>query len=327
MALGDASSPARFLEDVGATSTRELALKVYGGEVLAAFDLQVLTIDKHEVKSISGGLKSAQFPKTWKAASEYHTPGVELLGTDIDTTEVVVTVDDILVSHVALSDLDSMLTHFETRSKFASAMGYELSKVFDKNVFRQIILSARAAADGVFPGGNVITDASLTTTGTIDGKAWIDAIRQANEDLFAKDVPESEPRYMAVPKRVFNGIKYAVDANGQYLVLNRDFGTQAGGVAGRGEVLDIDGVAVYASRNMPTIDETAVGTVYTKYRANYSTTSAVMWTPMAVATVKVMDIGFENARDARRLEDFMVAKMLVGHGKLRSECAVEFKTA
>lgn len=326
MALGDASSPIRFGQGQDAVDTRAVFLKVYGGEVLSAFDLNVLTLDKHETKTLRKA-KSAQFPKTWKASSEYHTPGVELLGTDIDTTEVTITVDDILVSHVAIADLDEMLSHFEVRSKFADAMGYELAKVFDKNVFRSIILAARATADGPFPGGTVITDASLTNSGAIDGAAWIDAIREANESLFDKDVPEHQTRYMAVNKRVFNAIKYAKDANGQYLLLNRDFGQQAGGVAGRGEVLDVDGVKVYASRNMPNTNESANTSVYAKYRANYSTTTGVLWTPMAVATAKVMDIGFETTRDTRRLEDFMVAKMLVGHGTLRPECAVEFKTA
>jgi hypothetical protein len=40
-----------------------------------------------------------------------------------------------------------------------------------------------------------------------------------------------------------------------------------------------------------------------------------------------MDIGFETMRDTRRLEDFTVAKMLCGHGTLRAECALEFKTS
>lgn len=328
MALGDSSSPTRFLGGQTGVTNRELTLKVFGGEVLAAFDLATVTLDKHEQKTISGG-SSAQFPRTWKATSEYHVPGTELLGTDIDTAEVVITVDDILVAHTAISDLDEMLTHFEVRSKFADAMGHELAKVYDKNVFRQILLAARdAGVGGDFPGGEVITDAALTNTGTIDGSAWIDAIRAANLELFDKDIPEHLPRYMAVNARVFDALKYAKDVSGNYLVLNRDFGgDNAGGVRGRNESMEIDGVWIYKSRNIPSVDETAVTTVYSKYRANFATTTGVLWTPMAVATVKLMDIAFENERDVRRLEDFMVAKMLVGHGVLRAECAVEFKTA
>lgn len=325
---GDMSNPTRFLRGQSATDDRNLALTIYGGEVLAAFDLATVTQGKHEIKNLGPGQgKAAQFPKTWKAQSEYHVPGVELLGTDIDTGEVTITVDDILVSHTAISDLDDMLSHFEVRSQFANAMGHELAKVYDKNVFRSIILASRATQDGPFPDGQQITDASLTNSGNVDGKAWYDAIIEANEMMWANDVPEYLPRYLAVNKRVFNAIKHAQDANGNYLALQKEFGTQAGGVSGRGEALEIDGVTIITSRNIPSADETSANKVYPKYRANYSTTTGVFWTPMAVGTVKFMDIGFETERDVRRLEDFLLAKMFVGHGTLRPECAIEFKTS
>ena len=327
MATGDPSSPVRFLQGQDLSDTRFLGLKVFGGEVLSAFDLAVTTLDKHFVQTLMGAT-SAQFPKTWIASAEYHTPGVELLGTDIDTTEVTITPDDILVSHTAISDLDKMLSHFEVRSQFAETMGHALAKVFDKNVFRSLILSARTAADGPFPAGNVITDATLINAGAIDGKAWIDAIRQANIDLYNKDVPEAMPRYAAVTMEVFDAMRYATDANGNYLILNRDFGEgPAVGIARRVPSLRVHDTVVYPTRNLPNTNESADNTVYTKYRANYATTTGVMWCPMAVGTAKVMDISFENERDTRRLEDFLVAKMLVGHGTLRPECAVEFKTA
>ncbi len=48
---------------------------------------------------------------------------------------------------------------------------------------------------------------------------------------------------------------------------------------------------------------------------------------MAVANVKMRDITLEQERTVRRQENFMVASMLAGHGTLRPECAVEFKTS
>ena len=327
MAIGNASSPVRFGFGQSAVDARNLYLKVFGGEVLSAFDLATLTLDKHEVKSIGSG-KSWAFPKVWKATSEYHTPGSELLGTDIDTTEIVITVDDILVSHTAIADLDKMLSHFDVRSKFADAMGYELAKVFDKNVFRQLILAARTSSDGPFPAGTVITDSALTDTGVANGADWIAHIREARRALYNLDVPEHLPLYFAANGNVFDAIKWATDANGRYLVLDRDFAPSGGGtIQGHEERLVIDGVQIFKSRNMPTADETSTTSVYSKYRSNYSTMTGVMWTPMAMATVRRMDINFETERDTRRLEDFMVASMLVGHGTLRPECAVEFKTS
>lgn len=328
MAFGDTSNPARFLGGQVGSTNRELALDIFGGEVLTAFDLAVQFPDKVNQRTLKGGARSARFPKTWKASAEYHSAGVELLGNDIDTGEISITVDEILVSHVAIYDLDEMLSHFEVRSQFSAELGRALGRVYDKNIARQIILSARTAASGPFPGGDSVVNAALINTGAIDGKAWIDAIRDGNKRFFNKDVPETMPTYLAVNYEVFDAIKYAKDSNGNYLVLNRDFQhSGAGGIGGRADTMQIDGTTVIKTRNLPSTNESADTTVYTKYRANYATTTGLMWKPMAAATVKLMDVNLETTRDTRRLEDFMVAKMLAGHGTLRPECAIEFKTA
>ena len=330
MAFGDNSSPVRFGKgQSNPTDNRSLYLDIFGGEIITAFDNATVTLDKHTIKSLSGGAKSYRFPKTWKAEAEYHTPGQELLGNDFTTGELTINVDDILVSHYAIADLDRILSHFDMRSIISKEMGTALAKVFDKNVFRQLLLAARDAGSSPCPGGESITDASLAATGGVyNGIDWIDAIRDANIRLFNKDVPEDMPRYLAVTTEVFDAIKYAKDANGQYLVLNRDFqADSAGGISSRAETIKIDGVTIVKSRNIPATDESSSTDVYSKYRADFSNTVGVMWCPQAVATVKLMDISMENERDVRRLEDFMVAKMFVGHGTMRPEMAIELKTA
>jgi len=63
--LGDASAPTRFGTDVAATTDATgLFLKIFGGEVFAAFSETVLMMDKHYMREIASG-KSAQFPKTY----------------------------------------------------------------------------------------------------------------------------------------------------------------------------------------------------------------------------------------------------------------------
>jgi len=331
MALGDASNPTRFgAGQSNPVDTRSLMLDVFGGEVLTAFDNATVTLDKHTVKSLSGGAKSFKFPKTWKAESAYHTPGQEMLGNDFTTGERTINVDDILVSHYAIADLDRILSHFDMRSIISKEMGTALAKTFDKNVFRQLVLAARELGETPFPGGSSVADASLAAnaSGVYNGIDWIDAIRSGNLTLFNKDVPEDMPRYLAVKAEVFDAIKYAKDPSGQYLVLNRDFGADAaGGIQARAETIVIDGVTVVKSRNIPGTDESADTSVYSKYQANFATTEAVMWCPQAVATVKLLDISMETERDVRRLEDFMVSKMFCGSGSMRPEMAIEFKTA
>ena len=325
---GVTSTPARFGYGQSTSDDRNLFLKVFGGEVLTAFTEKVVTLDKHVVRNIEFG-KSAQFPKTWKASSAYHEAGQQLLGDDIDTTEVTITIDGLLVSHTAIYDLDEKMSHFDVTSEFSQELGRSLAREFDKNVLRQIVLAARTAADGPFPAGNTITDAALVNSsiaGTT-GKSWIDHIREANIALYNKNVPEDMPRYLVVNADVFDAIKYAVDSTHGYLVINRDFGEQAGVVAGAGNVIQIDGVTIIRSNLMPTANETSDTSVYSKYRANYSTTTGIMWCPEAVGTLKLMDLAMETERDVRRQEDFMVAKMAVGHGVLRPELAVEFKTS
>lgn len=335
MAVGaELSSPAVFGKGQTAGSTqaeqRELFLDIFGGEVLTAFDLQTLTMDKITVRHLGGGMRSARFPKTWMSTAEYHVRGQELLGNDFETGEISISPDVPLVAHHAIYDLDDMLSHFDIRGPISSAMGHALAKVYDKNNFRTIIRAARTAAQGSFPGGNVITDAGLAaTSGVYDGEAWIDAIRAANKALFNKDVPDDLPRMMAVSYDIFDALKYAKDANGQYLVINRDLNgmPNTAGIQGREETLTIDGVTIYKTRNKPNTDESADTSVFAKYRDDYSTTEAVLWTPLSVANVKMRDITFETTRDTRRQEDFMVASMLTGSDPLRPETAVEFKTA
>lgn len=325
---GVTSTPARFGYGQSTSDDRNLFLKVFGGEVLTAFTEKVVTLDKHVVRNIEFG-KSAQFPKTWKATSAYHEAGQQLLGNDIDTTEVTITIDGLLVSHTAIYDLDEKMSHFDVTSEFSQELGRSLAREFDKNVLRQIVLAARTSADGPFPAGNTITDSALVNSSiaSTTGKAWIDHIREANIALYNKNVPEDMPRYLVVNADVFDAIKYAVDSSHGYLVINRDFGEQAGGVAGAGNVIQIDGVQIIRSNLMPTANETSDTSVYSKYRANYSTTTGIMWCPEAVGTLKLMDLAMETERDVRRQEDFMVAKMAVGHGVLRPELAVEFKTS
>ena len=56
-----------------------LFLKVFSGEVLAAFQRRNKMLDMTMVRTISQG-KSAQFPVTGTVSANYHTAGNEILG-------------------------------------------------------------------------------------------------------------------------------------------------------------------------------------------------------------------------------------------------------
>ena len=334
--VGDPSAPTRFGTDVADTSDATgLFLKLFGGEVFAAFSEEVHTMDKHFVREISSG-KSAQFPKTWKVEAGYHTAGVEMLGQDTDETERVISIDGLLVSHIGIYDLDEAMSHFDVRSRYTAELGRALARVFDQNVYRTIIKTARAdsslpgaSSTSPFPDGTVITsaDVSGTLAATGVGAQWHEAMREMRIDAGEANIPDSDPLWVAMPYATFDSLKYAQvgdTAANPFIYVNRDF--TVGGQAGSGvtAMLETDGIMSYRTNLLPQSDDSANGDVKAKYRADYTSTLAAGWHTDAVGTVKLIGMGLEQTRDTRRQEDFIVAKVAVGHGPVRNEGAWEF---
>lgn len=320
-------NPVAFGTGQSGTDDRSLFLKMFSGEVLTAFTANTLTKGKVREKNITSG-KSYQFPRTGTSTAEYLARGQEMLGNPFATGEVEVTIDAPMVAHHALWDFDQAMSQFDVRGPMTADMGQALARMYDQNNFRQIALAARTAAVGPFPGGTKIVNSGLLTSGAIDGTIWMNQIRQAKLAAAAKNIP-TQNWYMAVPFAVFDAIKYARDAtSGQYLNLNS---TLALAVVGQGavptEALRFEGVTIFPSNLLPSANDTSNTAVFSKYRADFTKTSALMWQPDAVAVLTLMGISTETFRDVRRQEDFIVSKQAVGHGTLRPECAIEFATA
>lgn len=334
--VGDPSAPTRFGTDVADTSDETgLFLKIFGGEVFAAFSETTIMMDKHFVREISSG-KSAQFPKTWKVSAAYHTAGQEMLGQDTDETERVISIDGLLVSHIGIYDLDEAMSHFDVRSRYTDELGKALGRVFDTNVMRTIVATAKNSATlgggsqttAPFPQGQRIlsADVSGTLTSTA-GEQWWEAIRQMRIGAGGDNVPDSEPLWVVVPYNTFDAIKYAYiggsAANG-FLYADRD--RTFSNLEGVGVTPSImqDGITVLRSNLIPQSNDTANSDIKAKYRIDYSTVLGLGWGRDGVGTVKLVGMGLEQTRDSRRQEDFIVAKMAVGHGSLRNELCWEF---
>ena len=73
------------------------------------------------------------------------------------------------------------------------------------------------------------------------------------------------------------------------------------------------------TNNVPSVDDTANADFHAKYRADFSNTVGVLTNRMVVGTVQLMDMAFESEWEIRRQGTFMVAKMAVGHDKLRPD--------
>lgn len=307
------ATTANFGQVNGAGATDALFLKVYGGEVLTAFETANVTVGRHMIRNITSG-KSASFPATWKVTGGYHVPGAELTGQAVNANEVAITIDDLLVSSVFLASIDEAKSHFEVRGEYAKQAGIFLANKMDTNVLRTMILAARSAATvtGGFGGTELTSSGTLYKTSATDLAAGIYAAVQAMDE---KDVPEQETKSVFVrPAQYFllaqTGDLYHRDYNGA-------------GSYSDGKILRIAGAELVKTNQLPNALES---TGPAKYQGDFSKTAAVVTTSGAVGTVKLMDLASEMEYDMRRQGTLIVSKYAVGHGTLRPECAVELKT-
>jgi len=257
---------------------------------------------------------------------------------DTDETERVISVDGLLVSHIGIYDLDEVMSHFDIRSRYTDELGRALARVFDQNVYRTIIKTARAdstlagaSSTSPFPDGNQILSADVTGTlaSTASGSDWWEAIRKMRVQAGGtNNIPDNDPLWVAMPYDTFDALKYAQvadTASNPFLFTNRDltFGDQ--GSAGVTTGLNIDGIEAFRTNLLPQADDSANGDVKAKYRADYTGTLAAGWHRDGVGTVKLIGMGLESTRDVRRQEDFIVSKIAVGHGPVRNEGTWEFR--
>ena len=95
-----------------------LFLKIFSGEVLTSFEQATVTAGAEMVRSIANG-KSATFPVMGRIDAAYHTPGTEITGSDVNHNEKTITINDLLVSSVFLSNLEEAKNHWDVRSAYS----------------------------------------------------------------------------------------------------------------------------------------------------------------------------------------------------------------
>jgi hypothetical protein len=298
----------------GAGATDALFLKIFSGEVLTAFETECVAASKHFVRSISQG-KSATFPATWKVTGGYHTPGAEIVGQTSNVNERVITIDDLLLASVFIPNIDEAKNHFDYRNIYASECGRFLANNWDKNILQLFVLAARASATvtGAFGGTSLTSTGTLYKTSATDLVAGIFAAVQAMDE---KDIPSSREKNAFMRPAQYYLLAQLKD------LVDRDHSNGNGDYADA-KVLKVAGASLVKTNNLPT---TNVATGPTQYQGDFTKTAAVIATPDAVGTLKLMDLQSEMEYDIRRQGTLLVAKYLMGSGILRPECSVELKT-
>lgn len=313
--MTDATNLTRPGQINGAGAVDATFLKLFSGEVLAAFQQEQVTKGKFLERSIAYG-KSATFPLTGRTTARLHTPGTFIDGNVIKQNERVIPIDGKLIADAQFSDLEELQNHYDLRSITSSELGEAIANTWDRNVLRCAILGARNSTvlvDGEPVGERIVdADANAVTANLVA------AIASAQTKKTVKRVPKSDRCVFIQP------VQYALVQQSN-LVTNRDLGgvgSFSAGVAG-----PIQGVSLVETINLPNTDETSDTTVIAKYRANYVSTLAVSAHKSAVGTVSLMEMAMEVTWDARRQVWLLIAKKATGHDWLRSSASIEIATA
>jgi hypothetical protein len=297
-----------------AGDAKSMFLTVFAGEVLAAFAEVNVMESRSMVRSISSG-KTAQFPATWKGTASYHTPGTELLGSQINHNERTISIDDLLVADRFIAQIDEAMNHFDVRQIYSGDCGRALAQTFDKNLQQVGILAAQASATvSGGNGGTVITDADADTSQS----SLITSVFDAVEYLDAKDVPDEDRFCFLKPAQ------YYLLIDGTPSIINTDYNPGGNGSQALGEVRMIGGVSLVKTNNLP---QANVTTGPSAYQGTFANHYGLVMQKRAVDTVKLLDLSVEAEWDIRRQGTLIVAKYAVGHGILRPECAVSIKTS
>lgn len=297
-----------------AGDVKALFLKVFAGEVLTAFETQVILKAKTRQRTITSG-KSAQFPATFQASGGYHTPGTEIVGRAIEHNEVVISIDDLLISDVFIANIDEAMNHYDVRAPYTTEMGRYLAKFYDANVARNIFRAANGGAlfAGDTGGSQVISANARTVALDLAGAIW-----DSKQALEERDVPVDT---MTVDAALLPAQWYLL-AQEPTLIMNRD--VDGDGSYSKGQFSLIGGVQVSKSNNLPWgVDDSANAALPTDYRVNMTNTVGTVFVESAAATVQLMGLAMESEYDIRRQGTLLVGKYAVGHGPLRNKSAVE----
>src|SRR5690606_1279614 len=160
---------------------RALMLTLFGQEILGAFTRETKFMNRYRLQNISGGT-AFQFPAIGKHSASYHTAGTTLAGSDINHNKRTITVDNQLVSHTFVDELEEILCFHEIRGEYANQMGSAVANAADERLLQVACLAARASGTVTGgDGGSQVVSANSKTTGADLAAAIFSAAQKLDE--------------------------------------------------------------------------------------------------------------------------------------------------
>ena len=316
----------------------DMFLKVFSGEVLAAFEEANVMLPLTKVRNINSG-KSAQFPLTGTTSASYHVPGASMFdesgstgsGTstyldNIAVGEKVIYVDDLLVAPCFIDSLDEAMSHYDYRGPFSTELGRALSYRLDKNLMKIMVLSSSASATANTPikaGAGVVALGSAGAITTVTPAFMVDALYTAAANLDAADVAEEGRFAIFEPALYYRLIQQSGTAG---IVINNDYNGQ--GSIAEGSILRVAGFDIYKSNHVSDIrgegNTSAVSGERNTYNGDFREFAGLYGQTEGIGTVKLKDVSLESEYIIERQGNLMVAKVACGSNVLRQEACGSF---
>jgi hypothetical protein len=318
----------------GVTDADKLALflKVFGGEVLTAFQRRSVTMGNHMVRTIQNG-KSASFPVMGRTRAAYLKPGENLDDKrgEIKHSEKVITIDGLLTSDVLIYDIEDAMNHYDVRSEYSAQLGEALAIAADGAVLAEMALLCNlpAASDENIAGLGKATilqigdKTALSADAEALGKAVLKGLTTARARLTSNFVSPADRRFYTTPDN-YSAILAALMPNSANYAALIDLET--------GNIRNVMGFEVIEVPHLTSggAGDDLAGTNQKHAFPAVATAAAKVALDSvvglinhrsAVGTVKLKDMALERARRPEYQADQIIGKYAMGHGGLRPEAA------
>ena len=304
-------------------------LKLFSGELFKAYESATIARDTVQRRTLKNG-KSLQFIFPGRMQAAYHTPGEPILGSgDPPVAEKTIQCDDLLISSAFVYDLDETLAHYSLRSEISSKIGHALAEAYDKKVFRTIAKAAReahpiTASPGPEPGG---TQIELGATKEYNAQALVDAFFEAAAVIDEKNLPKTGRTAVLNPRQY-----YALVSQVSSNILNRDYGNSQGNLNSGEGLVEIAGIQIKRSNNLPFLAGTVNGQSgeNNDYSGDFSTHCGLIYQRDAAGIVEGVGPQVQvTGGDVSVLYqgDVMVGRLAMGVGTLNPAGAIELTSA
>ena len=299
-----------------------LALKVFSGETLTAFQKTSVTTGRVMERTIASG-KSAQFPVFGRTKAHYLKSGQNLddLRENIEQGERVIKLDGLLTADTLIFDLDEFIAHYDFRSPYAAELGNALAISHDASVLAELAKEALNTKENVAGNGKggVITtklDSGVVGINKQTGLAIYQTLLQAKAEMSKNYVPATE-RYAYVDPEYHSALASAVE------FLNRDYG--ASGTILEGNVIRLAGFDILECPHITRGGDDNANVMQGEghvFPATYAGKHPIIICHKTAAGVlRLKNLSMESGRRIEYQADQMIAKMAVGIGGLRPEAA------